>query len=1168
MRSLRECLTSDSSVQGSHQGQATVALLSSAVRPSPTFDPHHTFDLDLFGMDVAQASTLGPIVAPLCELVYEALELSGIPMARLGAYRIGTFAAAPDPQAPLRWRGHEPDTIHQLFGFRGPVLLQGGSARQLASLHVACTALQAHEIDLALFLGAIDHGGPEGAIALLLGRAAQATAEGWQLEHRITSALGERSTLRSLAAQRARCEPHELKPAPAPGLQGLVALLGRDRDGPGLVEHPAGACLILSPPEPHPAPPDPPPQILGLSARSTAALRSLVRATAEVLGSEADLAAVASDAVARPLWEHRVALPTVGGVRDVRRRLSGWLEEEPPPPHHGRARLALIAPAQIEQVEHADFLYGTEAVFRDALVRCDLALTQETGTSLLSAMFPPAGLPTPTDPALEAPLAVAIAWSLAQLLASKGATVHAILGLGAGALAAAAIVGRLSIEDALEASVRGTQPQLSASRGGPLWISCVTAEPVGDTLPGWGAASGALSHAALEALSCDTFVELSMAPSPTVATEAMPQAVRLRPVGPDDTHFAELLATLWARGIPIVAGAPHRPRGCARLPTYPWDRDVLRPPEPGPRPLQPTAAPTPVVRAPTLIAPLTPEEEERPPTLIAPLPTPEIEPRQPTLIAPLSTPETELIEPSGRLRGRSHGRGRRESNPALLAPRSAPRSPHQAQPEPHRRGVGGRPNLPHMNKPTSSSDVAVPPTIEIEELGLPTPSGVAIPTAWAEEQTDTLATHVELWHPHPLPDQLPELPPGTWVILADRNGMGDFVSRVLEQRGQQVSKVRHLPGAHSRGHALVIGDPTSTSSWRRVGDLLARGRGPRRVLHLWSLEHGFEATAWAGLLALAEHLRRREIDARIQLVTQGVAARPWATEVQRGAALWGAGRLLAAELPQLSGGMIDLDPQDENPAQLLRQLLQQPDGGEVALRGSQRLQRTLQQCSALPPPRSPPLAGAWILAGRLDLPLARLASVLVASGIHRLLLASPDLPTPEATAQLRALRARGITPVILQADLTQAGGRERLRAHLRTDRIAGVVLRAGVCPPSSGAGLAEIQRPGAVAGFAGELALAAELERLAGSAPLWIWSEGRALDPRPGTGTSAITGASLGALASARIAAGHPTTMIHADCAEALREGQASRLVGRLGPTGGVYGVWAPPAGPNGVPGA
>lgn len=1135
MRSLRECLTSSGLLHGADPGEAVapVALLSSVVRQGPAFDPHHTFDLDLFGVDASQASTLGPVVAPLCEVVYEAFELSGVPMESLGSYRIGTFAAQPDPHRGARWQGHEPAEIHERFGLTGPVLLQGGEARALASLHIAGTALRAHEIDLALCLGELD----PGVVAILLGRLEQARSEGWRIEHQLASAIGgEAPLLGHLAAQRAGCALEPLQASPSPGLQGLAERLGVRPPGPELLEDPGGAALVLCPPgvRSEPARSAPPP-VLGLSARSEGALRALARATSERLCSEADLVSVASDATTRPIWEHRLALSTVEGVRDVRRRLSGWLSGEPGSVYratHGRARLALIAPARIDQVERADFLYGTEAVFRGALQRCDRLLSSQLGVSLLSAMFPPAGWPPTVGPELEAPLTVALAWSLARLLAAKGARPHAILGLGTGELAAGAIAGRLSIEEALAASAGGDAPALAPPGDGPVWISGATAGPVKDTLPPRSAISAPEPGLeALEALGCDTFVELAMRSD----GPSQGDRTRLCPVGTDDAHFAEFLAALWARGVPVTTGAVRPPPGHARLPTYPWDRDTLRPQEAS-RPTQP-----PLERSPTLIAPLSSSESE----------------------------ESLLLSPSC---------SGPPPSPALRPSRTVPRSPNREEVDPPvLDGVSpaalDQPNLPRANRPTPPSDTA-PPTIELEELGLPVPSEIAAPPAWAEEQADTRATHVELWRPDPLPELLSEPPPGTWVILADRRGIGDYVSRLLEQRGQQVSKVRHLPGAYSRGHALVIDDPTSTSSWRRVGDLLLQGDEPRRVLHLWSLEDGFEATGWVGLLALAEHLHRRRIRARIQLVTQGAATRPWGDDLQGSAALWGAGRLLAAELPELSGGMIDLDPHDENPSQLLRQLLAEPDdgifGGEVALRGSQRLRRTIVPCSALPPPRCPPLAGAWILAGQLDGALAQLARILVASGVHKLLLISSTPPTPESARAVLGLRHQGIAPVVLQADLTLNSGRERLRAHLRTDRVAGVVFRTGVDPGScrGAARLGAIHRPGPVAGFAGELALATALERLAGGAPLWIWSEGRALDPRPGSGAAAITGASLGAFAAARLAAGHPTTVIHADPADTLRSGQAPRLVGRLGPSGGMYGVWAPQTGSNGVPGA
>src|SRR5262249_12409187 len=91
-------------------------------------------------------------------------------------------------------------------------------------------------------------------------------------------------------------------------------------------------------------------------------------------------------------------------------------------------------------------LLPTEAAFRDSMLRCDAALRAAAGWSLLH------------EPERDGDATlVALEISLATLWRDWGVEPDAVVGTGAGDVAAAQVEGALSIEDAMLAVARRTQ---------------------------------------------------------------------------------------------------------------------------------------------------------------------------------------------------------------------------------------------------------------------------------------------------------------------------------------------------------------------------------------------------------------------------------------------------------------------------------------------------------------------------------------------------------------------------------------------------------------------------------------------------------------------------------------------------------------------------------------
>jgi acyl transferase domain-containing protein/acyl carrier protein len=194
------------------------------------------------------------------------------------------------------------------------------------------------------------------------------------------------------------------------------------------------------------------------------------------------------------------------------------------------------------------------------------------------------------------------------------------------------------------------------------------------------------------------------------------------------------------------------------------------------------------------------------------------------------------------------------------------------------------------------------------------------------------------------------------LVLADRQGVGDALADGLEAAGHDPLNVH--AGPHAADLAAVV------DAW------LADSDGPARVIHLWSLDGPSSADttadglamAWsvgpASVLRLTQALARPGRPApRLWLVTRG--AQPAGPEGDVSAVapapLWGFGRALATEHPELWGGLVDLDPGaavEESVAALLADVTQ-PDGEDqlayrLGVRYAARLVRDPEAASDVP----------------------------------------------------------------------------------------------------------------------------------------------------------------------------------------------------------------------------
>jgi acyl transferase domain-containing protein/acyl carrier protein len=418
---------------------------------------------------------------------------------------------------------------------------------------------------------------------------------------------------------------------------------------------------------------------------------------------------------------------------------------------------------------------------------------------------------------------------------------------------------------------------------------------------------------------------------------------------------------------------------------------------------------------------------------------------------------------------------------------------------------------------------------------------------------------------------------GSWLIFADRGGVGEALAALLEAQGARSILV-------SRGDSYETADsthfrirPESPEDLRQLfgAALSANQAACRRIVHLWSLDSldtsaPQETTAASlvkaqslgcgAVLPLVQELARQELTRadlrdppRLWLVTRGAQAAGeelLPLNVAQ-APLWGMGRVIAQEHAALWGGLIDLEPGTSPLDAVANRLWEQifnPDGeDQIAFRQGRRYvgrlvrkRQSVAQRAAL----AWPTDGSYLITGGLgDLGLV-VARWMVEQGARRLILLGRTKFPPRSswsTAEtgsrlahqvgaIRALEALGASVHLASVDVADEA---QLRAFLEEfgaegwPPIRGVVhaagvLRDGLLSQLDQAALNTVLRPKMMGGWL--------LHRLLEDAPLdffVLFSSAGSLLGQPGQANYAAANAFLDALAHHRKAQGRPALSVN-----------------------------------------
>jgi acyl transferase domain-containing protein len=316
---------------------------------------------------------------------------------------------------------------------------------------------------------------------------------------------------------------------------------------------------------------------------------------------------------------------------------------------------------------------------------------------------------------------------------------------------------------------------------------------------------------------------------------------------------------------------------------------------------------------------------------------------------------------------------------------------------------------------------------------------------------------------------------GRWLVLADARGVGSELVKRLSDGGAACTVV--LPGGDYAVEAggVVRVDPARPEHmhrlWREA--VAAADPTPVRVVHLWSLDAPApvalrdlgtaRGTVCGSALNLVQAVLAREgaAPARIHLVTCGAeAVRPGEVPALVQAPLWGLGRGIAVEHPEIWGGLVDLDP--AAPAARIETLLAELDApsgeDQVALRGGARhVARLARKMLPAERPRPASLEGTYLVTGGLGGLGLRVARWLVARGARHLALVGRRPPSAAQAETVGALAAEGASVQTFAADVADPARMAAVFAEIQAGwpPLRGVVHAAGVITLQAVDGLSE-----------------------------------------------------------------------------------------------------------------
>ncbi|NEQ65234.1 MAG: SDR family NAD(P)-dependent oxidoreductase, partial [Symploca sp. SIO2D2] len=315
--------------------------------------------------------------------------------------------------------------------------------------------------------------------------------------------------------------------------------------------------------------------------------------------------------------------------------------------------------------------------------------------------------------------------------------------------------------------------------------------------------------------------------------------------------------------------------------------------------------------------------------------------------------------------------------------------------------------------------------------------------------------------------QKKQLQAKSWIIFSDRDGVGKRLKNILEKRGDRCFMVFIGETYKPKETGVWELNPSNPGDFERFcQEVMINAQDANwEIIHLWSLETIpsqqltqsalEEAQKWGCgsvlhlVQAVVKHLNSTL--AQLWLITRdSQPVLPPTKELAIAQTpLWGLGRVISLEHPELWGGLVDLDPESPaNEAEMLLQLLRDDqEEDQLAFRhGEIYVARLKRKLLAESQPVSLREHGSYLITGGTGALGLSVAQWLVENGCRYLVLSSRTQPSEQAKMLINSLQQQDIQVVVAQADVSVQKDMERVLEQVKEAMppLKGVIHAAGV----------------------------------------------------------------------------------------------------------------------------
>jgi acyl carrier protein len=317
------------------------------------------------------------------------------------------------------------------------------------------------------------------------------------------------------------------------------------------------------------------------------------------------------------------------------------------------------------------------------------------------------------------------------------------------------------------------------------------------------------------------------------------------------------------------------------------------------------------------------------------------------------------------------------------------------------------------------------------------------------------------WCPFAVTEQQVAKTGGVWLIFADDRGIGKDLAQKLESQGDRCVMV--FPGStyeRLSENSFTV-DPAQRQHFQRL--LSDGGITYSNAVHLWNLDEtmtgdlSLETLSQAQIKGCASvlHLVQALVGAsssqlpKLWLVTRGaVSVGEKAETVQvQSAPVWGLGRTIALEHPELECTCLDLGLDGREVEFLWQQLSISSPESQIAQRQGQAYTARLGLSSEKPQNKLSIIDnGSYLVTGGLGGLGIQLAQWLVEKGARHLVLVGRSGASEAAKAAIAQLEAKGAKIAIFQADISDLSqtnaALDKIQATLPP--LKGIIHAAGI----------------------------------------------------------------------------------------------------------------------------